>query len=77
MEKLHANIRVLALAAIAVFCVLLLAEPTFAQCAMCRASLGANKSFLRNFNIGVLVLLVPPVSIFCTIFIVALRHRKQ
>jgi hypothetical protein len=32
---------------------------------------------MRNFNIGVLVLLVPPVSIFCTIFVVAVRHRKS
>ena len=50
---------------------------TFAQCVMCRASLGNNSSFIRNFNIGVLVLLVPPVSIFCTIFIIAFRHRRS
>jgi len=53
------------------------ATTTLAQCAMCRASLGSNSSFIRNFNIGVLVLLVPPVSIFCTIFIIAFRHRKS
>ena len=53
------------------------ATTTLAQCVMCRASLGNNSSFIRNFNIGVLVLLVPPVSIFCTIFIVALRYRKS
>ena len=63
---------------VAVFgCAALLAEPTFAQCVMCRASLGNNSSFLRNFNIGVLVLLVPPVSIFCTIFVLAIRHRRS
>jgi uncharacterized membrane protein len=62
---------------IAVLGLLLAAESTLAQCAMCRASIGANSSFIRNFNIGVLVLLVPPVSIFCTIFIVAFRHRKS
>ena len=48
-----------------------------AQCVMCRASLGNNNSFIRNFNIGVLVLLVPPVSMFCTIFIIAMRHRRS
>jgi len=53
------------------------ADSTLAQCVMCRASLGNNSSFIRNFNIGVVVLLVPPVSIFCTIFIIALRHRKS
>jgi hypothetical protein len=50
---------------------------TLAQCVMCRASLGNNSSFIRNFNIGVLVLLIPPVSIFCTIFIIAYRHRRS
>jgi len=53
------------------------ATTTLAQFVMCRASLGNNSSFIRNFNIGVLVLLVPPVSIFCTIFIVAMRHRRS
>lgn len=48
-----------------------------AQCSMCRAALNGsnNAKFLRNFNIGVLVLLLPPVSIFCSIFIVLKRHR--
>ena len=48
-----------------------------AQCSMCRASLTSvtNSRFIRNFNIGVLVLLVPPVSIFCTLFII-LRKSK-
>ena len=54
----------------------LFAESTMAQCVMCRASLGNNSVFVRNLNIGVLVLLVPPVSIFCTIFILAIRHRR-
>ena len=58
-------------------CALLLAQSTFAQCVMCRASLGNNSSFIRNFNIGVGVLLVPPVSIFCTIFILAWRNRRS
>lgn len=48
-----------------------------AQCSMCRASLtGSNNAlFIRNLNIGVLVLLTPPVAIFCTIFVVLRRHR--
>ncbi len=65
-----------ALGVIALLGAMLLAEPAFAQCVMCRASLGSNSAFIRNFNIGVLVLLVPPVSIFCTIFVIAIRHRK-
>lgn len=50
-----------------------------AQCAMCRAVVsGASNSaaLTKSFNTAVLVLLAPPVSIFCSIFIVAYRHRK-
>jgi hypothetical protein len=69
--------RTLFLFIIASLAVLRFTDSTFAQCVMCRASLGANSTFMRNFNIGVLVLLVPPVSIFCTIFVIAFRHRKS
>lgn len=62
--------------AMASLCVLF-AESALAQCVMCRASLGANSNFVRHLNIGVLVLLVPPVSIFCTIFILAIRRRRS
>jgi hypothetical protein len=55
----------------------LCAESTMAQCVMCRASLTNNATFVKYLNIGVLVLLVPPVSIFCTIFILAIRHRRS
>ena len=57
--------------------VLLLAAPADAQCSMCRAALNGsnNARFLKYFNIGVLVLLIPPVSIFCSIFILLRRHR--
>ena len=51
--------------------------PTVAQCSMCRAALGGsnNPFFIRNFNIGVLVLLIPPVTIFCSIFVALKRHK--
>ncbi len=47
------------------------------QCSMCRAVLSAsnNARFIRNFNLGVLVLLVPPVTMFCSIFVVLKRHQ--
>jgi hypothetical protein len=65
---------VLAVAALLVF-----ALPADAQCSMCRAALAGsgNGKFIRNFNIGVLVLLIPPVSIFCTIFVVLRRYRGE
>ncbi|HKB65353.1 MAG TPA: hypothetical protein VKC61_05815 [Pyrinomonadaceae bacterium] len=48
------------------------------QCSMCRSALAgsSNAFFIRNFNIGVLVLLVPPVTIFCSIFVVLKRYKK-
>jgi len=57
--------------------VLVLSPAALAQCSMCRSALaGSNNAFfIRNFNIGVLVLLIPPVTIFCSIF-VALRRYK-
>jgi hypothetical protein len=57
--------------------VILLSVPALGQCSMCRAALsGSNNAFfIRNFNIGVLVLLVPPVTIFCSIFVVLKRYR--
>jgi len=70
-------LRYLATAAVVALACAFLSESTMAQCVMCRASLGNNSAFVRNLNIGVLVLLVPPVSIFCTIFILAIRHRRS
>lgn len=70
----------LVLALVPVMLLFVLLEGTgLAQCAMCRASLaGSNNAFfIRNFNIGVLVLLTPPVAIFCSIFIILKRHSGE
>jgi len=69
--------RVLVLVVLAVAVVLLVNFDAGAQCSMCRAGLStaANSRFIRNFNIGVLVLLIPPVTIFCSIFVVLRRYR--
>jgi Na+-driven multidrug efflux pump len=57
--------------------VLLVAVPADAQCAMCRAVLKGSHDpkLMRNLNIGVLVLLIPPVSIFCSLFVVLRKYR--
>jgi hypothetical protein len=70
--------RVLVLVAFAAVVLLLANTYAEAQCSMCRASLTSvtNSRFIRNFNIGVLVLLIPPVSIFCSIFIVLRKYRN-
>ena len=71
--------RVGVLLIVAVIGLLMLSSSVDAQCSMCRAVLtnSNNSQFIRNFNIGILVLLVPPVSIFCSIFIVLRRHRGE
>ncbi len=71
--------RVLVLIVAAVGLVLLANSYAEAQCSMCRAALtsATNSRFIRNFNIGVLVLLIPPAAIFCSIFIVLKRHRTN
>lgn len=71
--------RALMLICIAAAVLLLAHTYADAQCSMCRASLTSvtNAKFIRNFNIGVLVLLVPPVSIFCTIFVVLRKYKSH
>jgi len=71
--------RVLVLVVFAVAIVLLANTYAEAQCSMCRTALtsATNSRFIRNFNIGVLVLLVPPVSIFCSIFFVLRKYRSH
>lgn len=62
---------------LALAAVLALESSGLAQCSMCRTALaGSNNAlFIRNFNIGVLVLLIPPVTIFCSIFVALKRYR--
>ena len=71
--------RVFLVFSMAVIAVLAFEASGWAQCAMCRASLaGSNNAyFIRNFNIGVLVLLTPPVAIFCSIFVVLKRYGSK
>jgi hypothetical protein len=59
--------------------VFMLSTSALGQCSMCRTALtGAqNALFVRNFNVSVLVLLVPPVTIFCSIFVVLKRYRNS
>ena len=71
--------RILVLVVFAAVVLLMANTYAEAQCSMCRASLTSvtNSRFIRNFNIGVLVLLIPPVSIFCSIFIVLKKHSNR
>jgi len=71
--------RILGLIVVTVAMVLLANTYAEAQCAMCRAALtsATDSRFIHNFNIGVLVLLVPPATIFCSIFIVLRRFGPR
>ena len=59
--------------------ILLSSDAALAQCSMCKAVLTSSRDavFIRGYNIAVLVLLLPPVTIFCSIFIVLKRHKSQ
>ena len=53
------------------------APEALAQCAMCKASAaGLDSVSARQLNISTLILLCPPVAIFCAIFVVAYKHRN-
>ncbi|HEY9403542.1 MAG TPA: hypothetical protein VIQ24_12835 [Pyrinomonadaceae bacterium] len=71
----HNAIFMLALVAAAA---LWLAPDAFAQCAMCKAT-AANLDSVsaRTLNLATLILLCPPVAIFCAIFVIAYKHRNS
>ncbi len=73
------NRKIVLLIAVATVAVFMLSTSALGQCSMCRTALagGNNALFVRNFNIGVLVLLVPPVTIFCSIFVVLKRYKRS
>lgn len=68
--------RILLLVCAAAALCLVVSIPAAAQCAMCRASVQNNAALARGLNLAILVLLVPPVTMFGSIIIVAYRHRK-
>lgn len=52
-------------------------ESALAQCPLCRSALQSGGDHTaRTMNLAIVVLLIPPVSIFCTIFAVAYRKAK-
>lgn len=53
--------------------------PALAQCPLCRLAVedsAQGKIMARGLNLGILVLLVPPVTVFCSIFFLAFKHRR-
>jgi hypothetical protein len=53
-------------------------EAAYAQCPLCRAGLmNGGERTARTMNFAILVLLIPPVSIFCSFFVVAYKKIKN
>jgi hypothetical protein len=51
----------------------------FAQCAMCKAAVGnsvESAGLASSMNLAVMVLLIPPVAMFCAFMVVLYRYRK-
>jgi len=76
---LHKFLLKMAAAAIVMLILLLDAPAALAQCALCKTALDdAGAATARTMNLAILVLLVPPVTIFCSVFFVAFKfHKKQ
>ncbi len=73
----RAFILLAAVAAVAVAALYAFAPEASAQCAMCRTAVAAGgERVARTMNAAMLVLLVPPVAIFCSIFAVVARGRR-
>lgn len=52
-------------------------EAAQAQCPLCRSAVEqAGEQTARTINLGIVVLLIPPVSIFCAIFAVAYKRSR-
>lgn len=79
MNKRTSAARLMSMAAITLLLLAALCVPALAQCAMCKASLSGSTNgaaFAKGLNLGVLVLLLPPVTMFSAIFIIAFKHRN-
>jgi hypothetical protein len=79
MTKSIRTIKIALMTAGLVVVLFLMSLPARAQCAMCRNAVTGSPDAGRlsqSLNSAVLILLIPPVLIFCGIFVLAYRHRK-
>lgn len=74
----HEWVRQSAAAALLAAAVIFIYCPTaVAQCPLCRAAAeGLNDGGAKSLNLAILMLLTPPVAIFCAFFYVAYKHRN-
>ncbi len=77
MERLARKFRGAAIAGLMLAALFAAPARAPAQCPLCRSAVQqAGDTTARTMNLAILVLLIPPVSIFCTIFAVAYRRRN-
>jgi uncharacterized membrane protein len=78
--KARRKIKTVLIAAGVILIVLALSIPALAQCAMCKTGLAGSpeaKKLAESLNLAVIVLLIPPVMIFCGIFLAAFRRMRK
>jgi hypothetical protein len=78
--KMGQIIKIALIAAGAIAIVLALSSPALSQCAMCKTGVANSpeaKKLAESLNFAIIVLLVPPVMIFCGIFFAAFRRLKR
>jgi heme/copper-type cytochrome/quinol oxidase subunit 2 len=77
LSRLRLKFQLAAAAALVLAALWAWPAPARAQCPLCRSAVQqAGDRTAQTMNLAILVLLVPPVSIFCTIFVVAYKKRK-
>ena len=65
----------LALALVAMLCAL--CAPAWAQCAMCKATTaGLDGVAARHMNEAVMLMVAPPVALFCAFVYLTYKHRR-
>ena len=54
-----------------------LAVPALAQCAMCKATTaGLDATEAKHMNAAILMMVSPPVALFCTFIYLTYKHRR-
>src|ERR1044071_27881 len=79
MTNRNRTIKIALMVAGLVAVLFLMRLPAMAQCAMCKNAVTGSPDAGRlsqSLNSAVLILLIPPVLIFCGMFVLAYRHRK-
>lgn len=71
--------RLLILSVVILLTLVFFSSSALAQCALCKTAITASNGVAataKTMNLAILVLIVPPVSIFCSVFVLAFKHRQ-